>query len=241
MLYVSDPPGLDRDGRRRSLDALKELNERHYEKAQDPETLSRIAQYELAFRMQLSVPEVMDISQEDETTLRDYGADPGSSSFANNCLLARRLTERGVRFVQLFDWGWDTHGTSPGDDIVHQLPLKCRQTDRPVAALIRDLKQRGLLDDTLVIWSGEFGRTPMNEARNGSTYLGRDHHPGCFTMCDGRRRGQARPHLRPHLRVRLPGHRRPPCTSTTFRRRSCTCSASTTSASRTDSRVATSA
>ena len=182
VLYASDPPGMDRATRRRSLDALRELNERHYAEAGDPETLSRIEQYELAFRMQVSVPEVMDISREDEATLDMYGANPGQSSFANNCLLARRLAERGVRFVQLFDWGWDTHGTNPSDDIVTQLPRKCRQTDRPVAALIRDLKRRGLLDETLVVWSGEFGRTPMNEARNGSTFLGRDHHPGCFTI-----------------------------------------------------------
>jgi len=182
VLYVSDPPGLDRATRRRSLDALRELNELHHATSGDPETLSRIQQYELAFRMQMSVPEVMDIADEDEATLRLYGAEPGRSSFANNCLLARRLAERGVRFVQLFDWGWDTHGTAPHDDIVHQLPLKCRQTDRPIAALLTDLKRRGLLDETLVVWSGEFGRTPMNEARNGSRYLGRDHHPGCFTI-----------------------------------------------------------
>jgi uncharacterized protein (DUF1501 family) len=111
-----------------------------------------------------------------------YGAEPGASSFANNCLLARRLAEQGVRFVQLFDWGWDTHGTSPTDDIITQLPKKCRQIDRPVTALVRDLKQRGLLEDTLVIWGGEFGRTAMNEERNGSKYLGRDHHPHCFTI-----------------------------------------------------------
>jgi hypothetical protein len=182
VLYVSDPAGMDRASRRRSLDALRDLNEQHYEQAGDPETLARIEQYELAFRMQVSVPDVMDISREDEATLEMYGANPGQSSFANNCLLARRLIERGVRFVQLFDWGWDTHGTGPGDDIVHQLPLKCQQTDRPVAALIQDLKRRGMLEDTLVVWGGEFGRTPMNEARDGSTFLGRDHHPGCFSI-----------------------------------------------------------
>lgn len=182
VLYVSDPPGMDRPTRRRSLDALRELNELQHESAGDPETLTRVSQYELAYRMQLAVPETMDISREDKTTLEMYGAAPGETRFANNCLLARRLVERGVRFVQLFDWGWDTHGTGPTDDIVTQLPKKCRETDRPVAALIADLKRRGMLDDTLVVWSGEFGRTAMNEARNGSTFLGRDHHPHCFSI-----------------------------------------------------------
>ncbi|MCH8822754.1 MAG: DUF1501 domain-containing protein [Planctomycetes bacterium] len=182
VLFVSDPDGMSRQTRRRSLDALRDLNEMQQQESGDPEVLSRIEQYELAFRMQMSVPEVMDISREPELILDSYGAEPGKASFANNCLLARRLIENGVRFVQLFDWGWDTHGTGKSDDIVHQLPLKCKQMDRPVAALIKDLKRRGLLEDTLVIWSGEFGRTPMNEARNGSKYLGRDHHPGCFTI-----------------------------------------------------------
>ncbi|NNF44938.1 MAG: DUF1501 domain-containing protein [Phycisphaerales bacterium] len=182
VLYLSDPPGMDRAARRRSLDTLGELNALQAAAFGDPETLSRIAQYELAYRMQLSVPEVMDIGREPESIRAMYGATPGASSFANNCLLARRLSERGVRFVQLFDWGWDTHGTGPNDDIITQLPRKCRETDRPVAALIKDLKQRGLLDETLVIWSGEFGRTAMNEERNGSKFLGRDHHPHCFTI-----------------------------------------------------------
>lgn len=182
VLFVSDPDGMSRQTRRRSLDALRDLNEIQQQESGDPEVLSRIEQYELAFRMQMSVPEVMDISREPELIRDSYGAEPGKASFANNCLLARRLIENGVRFVQLFDWGWDTHGTGKSDDIVHQLPLKCKLTDRPVAALIKDLKRRGLLEDTLVIWSGEFGRTPMNEARNGSKYLGRDHHPGCFTI-----------------------------------------------------------
>ena len=111
-----------------------------------------------------------------------YGAQPGAASFANNCLLARRLVERGVRYVQLFDWGWDCHGTGKGDDIVYHLPEKCKEIDRPVAALLKDLKRRGLLDETIVVWGGEFGRTSMNEARGGSTFLGRDHHPHCFTL-----------------------------------------------------------
>ncbi len=182
VLFVSDPDGMTRETRRRSFDALRDLNEIQQEESGDPEIFSRIEQYELAFRMQMAVPEVMDISREPESIRDWYGAQPGKASFANNCLLARRLIENGVRFVQLFDWGWDTHGTSKGDDIVHQLPLKCKLTDRPVAALIRDLKRRGLLEETLVVWSGEFGRTAMNEARNGSKYLGRDHHPGCFTI-----------------------------------------------------------
>jgi uncharacterized protein (DUF1501 family) len=173
---------MDRAGRRRSLDALADLNRLEYDRHLDPETLTRIGQYEMAFRMQVSVPEVMDISREPAHALALYGAQPGAASFANNCLLARRLVEQGVRYVQLFDWGWDAHGTNEGDDIVHQLPRKCRESDRPIAALIRDLKARGLLDETLLVWSGEFGRTPMNEKRNGSTFLGRDHHPHAFTI-----------------------------------------------------------
>ncbi len=124
----------------------------------------------------------MDISKEPPEVHEMYGTAPGKQSLANNCLLARRLVERGVRFVQIFDWGWDIHGTGPSDDLITHLPAKCKEMDRPVAALIKDLKQRGLLDDTLVIFSGEFGRTAMNEARNGSTYLGRDHHPHCFSI-----------------------------------------------------------
>ena len=182
ILYLNDPPGMSRSDRRRTLDALRAMNTMAYSSSADPETLARIEQYELAFRMQIAAPEAMDIAREPESIRTMYGANPGTSSFANNCLLARRLIERGVRFVQLFDWGWDTHGTSKGDDIVNQLPKKCRETDRASSALIQDLKQRGLLDDTLVIWSGEFGRTAMNEARNGSTFLGRDHHPGCFSI-----------------------------------------------------------
>jgi len=182
VLYVSDPPGMDRAGRRRSLDAMRELNEMRLAQHGDPETETRIAQYELAFRMQMSVPEVMDIANEPKHMIDMYGAQPGGASFANNCLLARRLVERGVRFVQLFDWGWDTHGTGPGDDIITQLPKKCREVDRPVTALLGDLKQRGLLEDTLVIFSGEFGRTAMNEERDGSKYFGRDHHPHCFSI-----------------------------------------------------------
>ncbi|MDA1263771.1 MAG: DUF1501 domain-containing protein [Planctomycetota bacterium] len=182
ILYVSDPQGMSRPLRRRTLDALKALNEESHAQHRDPETLARIEQYELAYRMQTSVPEVMDIAEEPEHLLEEYGAQPGQASFANNCLLARRLVESGVRFVQLFDWGWDIHGTGSGDDLMTAFPKKCRETDQAAAALIRDLARRGLLDETLVVWGGEFGRTSMNEKRNGSTYLGRDHHPDCFTV-----------------------------------------------------------
>ncbi len=182
ILYVSNPKGMDRDARRRSLDALRALNEYELKQVGDPETLTRISQYELAFRMQMSVPEAMDIRQEPEAIQTLYGAQPGASSFANNCLLARRLVERGVRYVQLYDWGWDMHGTGPDNDLVAGLPKKCKDVDQSVAALLKDLKGRGLLDETLVIWGGEFGRTSMNEARGGSKFLGRDHHPHCFTI-----------------------------------------------------------
>ncbi len=182
ILFVTDPKGMSRETRRRSLDALKKLNEFEHQQFGDPETLTRIAQYELAFRMQVSVPEVMDISKEPKHVIDMYGAQPGAASFANNCLQARRLVEQGVRYVQLFDWGWDTHGTSAGDDIVQQLPKKCKEVDQPIAALVKDLKQRGMLDETLVLWGGEFGRTAMNEARGGSKFLGRDHHPHCFSI-----------------------------------------------------------
>jgi hypothetical protein len=183
VLYVSNPEGMDRGLRRLSLDALRDLNEMQARELGDPETLTRIAQYELAFRMQVAVPEVMDISRETKQTIDAYGAQPGAASFANNCLLARRLIERGVRFVQLFDWGWDFHGTSIGEDIKKGLPDRCRKMDRPVAALIRDLRRRGLLDETLVIWAAEFGRTPFREGRTAATAnLGRDHHPHCYTL-----------------------------------------------------------
>lgn len=183
VLYASDPKGFDRPLRRRSLDTLRELNELQAEEYGHPETLTRIAQYELAFRMQMSVPEVMDISKESAHTLEDYGAEPGASSFGNNCLLARRLVEQGVRYVQLFDWGWDFHGTNPAEDIRDGLTNKCATMEKPVAALIRDLRQRGLLDDTLIILGGEFGRTPFREGRTAKgDVLGRDHFPDCYSM-----------------------------------------------------------
>lgn len=188
VLYVSDPAGMDRDLRRKSLDALKDLNTLQAEELGHPETLTRIAQYELAFRMQAEVPRVMDLSQESKKVLEAYGAQTGAASFANNCLLARRLVENGVRYVQLFDWGWDFHGTGPGEDIRDGLTRKGAATSQPVAALIKDLKQRGLLDSTLIIWGGEFGRTPFREGRTAkSQILGRDHYPDCFSlfMCGG--------------------------------------------------------
>ena len=182
VLYVSDPAGMDRDTRRLSLDALRDLNQIQADELGHPETLTRMAQYELAFRMQMSVPEVMDISKEPKTILDSYGAQPGAGSFANNCLLARRLVEQGVRYVQLFDWGWDFHGTEGTTDLKGGLTNKCATMDKPVAALIRDLKQRGLLEDTLIVLGGEFGRTPFREGRTaGGALLGRDHYPDCFT------------------------------------------------------------
>ena len=183
VLFTRDPAGIDRASRRKIVDAIVDLNRQAAERTGDPETATRISQYELAYRMQMSVPDAMDISREPPEILEEYGASPGQPLFANACLLARRLVERGVRFVQLFDWGWDGHGTSPSDDLLTQLPRKCGEMDRPVAALIRDLKRRGLLDETLVTWGGEFGRTPVAEFRDGrKDFLGRDHHPHAFTM-----------------------------------------------------------
>lgn len=182
VLFVNNPKGVSATTRRESLDALRDLNEVHLKDVGDPEIKTRIAAYELAYRMQTSVPELTDIAKEPDNVHQMYGTQPGESSFANNCLLARRLVERGVRCVQLYHWGWDMHGNSVGTDIVAKLPRMCRETDKPVAALLTDLKQRGLLDSTIVVWGGEFGRTPMNEARGGSKLLGRDHHPRAFSM-----------------------------------------------------------
>lgn len=182
ILFLNNPQGMNREVRRQSLDTLNELNQMQARQFGDQETLTRIQQYELAYRMQIEAPEIMDIGKESQETLAMYGAEPGANSMANNCLLARRLVENGVRFVQLFDYGWDVHGTGAHDDLVTQFPRKCKEMDLPVTALINDLKQRGLLEETLVIWGGEFGRTSMNEARNGSKFWGRDHHPHCFTM-----------------------------------------------------------
>jgi hypothetical protein len=182
VLFLSNPEGMTAETRRRSLDLLKDLNTQHQSVAGDPEIASRIAAYEMAYRMQTSVPELADISAEPPSIQEMYGTTPGTNSFANNCLLARRLVERGVRCVQLYHRGWDTHGNAGTEDIVNKLTSLCRATDQPAAALLKDLKQRGLLDSTIVVWGGEFGRTPMNEARSGSKFLGRDHHPRAFTM-----------------------------------------------------------
>ncbi len=183
VLYASDPAGMDRSTRRMSLDALRDLNEIQGRELGHPETTTRIAQYELAFRMQTAVPEVMDITREPKFLLDEYGAQPGASSFANNCLLARRLVENGVRYVQLFDWGWDFHGTNPNEGLTDGLTKKAATMDKPIAALIKDLKSRGLLDETLIICGGEFGRTPFREGRTAaSATLGRDHFPDCYSM-----------------------------------------------------------
>jgi len=180
--FLANPEGVSRELRRRELDALQELQRGRMERCGDPELEARIAQYELAYRMQTSVPDLLELAQESPETLARYGAQPGERSFANHCLLARRMLERGVRFVQLYHWGWDSHGTGESDDLLHSLRRRCEETDRASAALVEDLAARGLLDDTLVIWGGEFGRTPMNEERDGSKFLGRDHHPHCFTI-----------------------------------------------------------
>jgi len=173
VLYLSNPKGITRAQQRSTIDAVNFLNHRRFESIGDPEINSRVAAFEMAFRMQDVAPEVTDISLEPQHIREMYGAEPGKRSFANNCLLARRLVERGVRFVELFHESWDQHGNLTGD-----LKKNCKDVDQACAALIQDLKQRGLLDETLIIWGGEFGRTPM--VQGGSD--GRDHHPNAFTM-----------------------------------------------------------
>jgi uncharacterized protein (DUF1501 family) len=173
VLFLSNPAGVDAELQRDTLDSIKRLNEIHLGAAGDPEIATRINSFELAYRMQTSAPELMDLSKESPETLAMYGAEPGKSTYANSCLLARRLVERGVRFVQIFHEAWDHHG-----GLTQGLKDQCAKTDRASAALVKDLKQRGLLDDTLVIWGGEFGRTPMVQGGND----GRDHHPKAFTM-----------------------------------------------------------
>lgn len=178
VLDISDPLGVSRPQRRMMLDSLRELNEMRFDHVGDPEIESRIAQYELAYRMQMSVPDLLDFSDEPNHVLDLYGDDvkkPGN--YAYNCLIARRLAERGVRFIQLFHQGWDQHGNLPV-----QIRKQCGDTDQPTAALLRDLKQRGMLDDTLVIWGGEFGRTIYSQGKLTKQVYGRDHHPSCFTM-----------------------------------------------------------
>lgn len=174
VLYLSNPPGVDKRAQRDSLDAITALNQQRLSATGDPEIATRISSYEMAYRMQASAPELMDIASESQKTLDLYGVDPDKPSFAKNCLLARRLVERGVRFVQLFHEAWDQHG-----NLVGGLKTNCQDTDQACAALVQDLKQRGMLEDTLVIWGGEFGRTPMVQ---GGGNDGRDHHPNAFTM-----------------------------------------------------------
>jgi uncharacterized protein DUF1501 len=178
VLYLSNPPGISGQVRRRFLDDLAGLNQKNAQEFGDPEILSRVAQYEMAYRMQASVPELTDLSQEPEAVFELYGPEarrPGT--YAANCILARRLAERGVRFIQLFHRGWDQHGNLP-----KQIALQCRDTDQATAALIMDLKERGLLADTLVIWGGEFGRTVYSQGKLTADDYGRDHHPRCFTV-----------------------------------------------------------
>jgi hypothetical protein len=184
VLFINDPAGMDRNLRKASIDAINKVNEEEYKEYNDPEILSRISQYEMAYKMQIAVPEVMNINDEPAYIQEMYGVQPGRACFANNVLLARKLVEKGVRFVQLFDWGWDSHGTGPDQAIDIGMINKCRQSDKAVTALILDLKQRGLLDETLVVWGGEFGRTPMMENRDGkqNPFKGRDHHVDAFTI-----------------------------------------------------------
>lgn len=184
VLYLSDPAGISRSLRRRSLDALDRINQRIADEVGDPETVTRIAQYEMAYRMQASATDAFDIKQESAATHAMYGTEPGKESFANNCLLARRLAERGVRYIQLFHWGWDAHGASAGEALNSGFNIRCKEVDQSMTALLKDLKQRGLLEDTLVVWGGEFGRTPMQENRGGTEnkFVGRDHNPGGFTV-----------------------------------------------------------
>lgn len=184
VLYLEDPSGIPRDLKKSVITSINQINSEEFDHYGDPEILARINQYEMAFRMQIEVPEVMNINDEPEYIHNLYGTEPGKESFANNCLLARKLVEKGVRFVQLYDWGWDSHGSDKSTALDLGLRNKCRETDRPISALLLDLKQRGLLEDTLVVWGGEFGRTPMQENREGKTmgYKGRDHHVDAFTM-----------------------------------------------------------
>jgi uncharacterized protein (DUF1501 family) len=187
ILDLYNPAGVTRDQRRRMLDALGKLNRDQAGRFNDPAIATRIAQYELAFRMQMSVPELIDVQREPQHILDQYGPDATKvGRYAYNCLLARRLAERGVRFIQLYHRGWDAHNNAP-----KQVPAQCRDTDRPTAALLLDLKQRGMLDDTLVVWGGEFGRTIYCQGKLTKQVYGRDHHPNCFTywMAGGGVRG----------------------------------------------------
>jgi hypothetical protein len=181
VLFVSNPKGIDAANRRKLLDAVQQLNQIQLGQVGDPEISTRIEAYEMAYRMQTSVPDLMDISKEPKEVLERYGAKPGEASFANNCLLARRLAERDVRFIQLVHRDWDHHGNLPAE-----IKRQCLATDKPSAALVQDLKERGLLDDTLIIWGGEFGRTTYSQGDITKTSFGRDHHPRCYSLwCAG--------------------------------------------------------
>lgn len=182
VLFLSNPPGLHPDVRRDSLDAIRALNQIQLEAIGDPEISARIEAFELAYRMQMSVPDMMDITREPKCIQEMYGIEPGKISFANNCLLARRLIEQGVRFVQLYHTGWDHHGGTGKQNLVGHLPIVAKEIDAPAAALIKDLKSRGLLDETLVVWGGEFGRTPMIQGEVTAHSMGRDHHPRSFAI-----------------------------------------------------------
>ncbi|MDN5205520.1 DUF1501 domain-containing protein [Fulvivirgaceae bacterium BMA10] len=184
VLYLSDPKGVSRELREKTINSINEINEMEYQEVGDPEILTRISQYEMAFKMQMSVPEAMDISKEPAYIHNLYGTEVGKSSFANNCLLARRLAERDVRFIQLFHWGWDAHGAGREEALDIGFKDRCMEVDQAMSALLLDLKQRGLLDETLVVWGGEFGRTPMRENRGGKemAFVGRDHLLEAFTI-----------------------------------------------------------
>jgi hypothetical protein len=184
VLFIKDPEGMDRDLRKASIDAINQVNAEQYKEYGDPEILSRISQYEMAYRMQVAVPDIMNIANEPDYIQQMYGTQPGKSCFANNALLARKLVEKGVRFVQLFDWGWDSHGTDANLALDVGFINKCRSVDKAMTALLLDLKQRGLLEETLVVWGGEFGRTPMQENREGKKlpFKGRDHHTEAFAI-----------------------------------------------------------
>lgn len=178
ILNLTSPEGLDRQRERQFVDMVSEMNRMHHDAVGDPEINTRIAAYEMAYAMQSSAPELMDLSDESQATLDRYGATPGKPSYANNCLLARRLVERGVRFIQLYHTNWDHHG-GPTENLEEHLPAICKEVDQPSVALVQDLKERGMLEDTIVIWGGEFGRTPMGEVRQTT---GRDHHIDAYSM-----------------------------------------------------------
>jgi Protein of unknown function (DUF1501) len=184
VLYLNSPSDVSVQQRRNVLDAIDELNQQNYASFGNPETVTRVAQYEMSFRMQMDATDAMDIHNESETVRTKYGAKIGEGSFANNCLVARRLAERGVRFIQLYHWGWDSHGSNAADSLNVGFVKRCLEVDQPIAALLTELKERGMLEDTLLVWGGEFGRTSMRENRSGQVtqFTGRDHNPGAFTI-----------------------------------------------------------